>query len=232
MSVISRNDATAVRSGVFSTRSSRACLELAMGFVVVPLVIGLWLPPATWLPSLWLIALAAVWTLSRDAQSRPVRFCAPVNWQNARPIARRICLRFIMSAVVLATAMAIWAPAGLGDPLELHATQWIGFLVVYPLVSVFAQELLYRRYLFHRLQELNLSAGQVVWVSAIAFAAMHAIFRNEIAVGLTLIGGWFFSDTYRRTGSLRLVCLEHALYGNFVFAIGLWPFFSHDAVLM
>ena len=46
----------------------------------------------------------------------------------------------------------------------------------------------------------------------------------------SLIGGWFFADTYRRSGSLSLVCLEHTLYGSFVFAIGLWPFFSHALV--
>jgi hypothetical protein len=28
------------------------------------------------------------------------------------------------------------------------------------------------------------------------------------------------------TESLRLVCLEHALYGNLLFAASLWPFFS------
>jgi len=34
------------------------------------------------------------------------------------------------------------------------------------------------------------------------------------------------------TESLRLVCLEHALYGNLLFAASLWPFFSHEAVIM
>lgn len=57
---------------------------------------------------------------------------------------------------------------------------------------------------------------------------MHAIYRNLAAVGLTLIGGWFFADTFRRTESLRLVCL----YGNLLFATSMWPYFSHEAVIM
>jgi membrane protease YdiL (CAAX protease family) len=62
-------------------------------------------------------------------------------------------------------------------------------------------------------------------ISALIFAWMHLIFRNPLAVILTLVGGWFFAQTYARTRSLRLVCLEHALYGNLIFTIGLGEYF-------
>jgi hypothetical protein len=47
---------------------------------------------------------------------------------------------------------------------------------------------------------------------------------------LTLIGGWFFAETYARTRSMRLVWLEHALYGCLVFTIGLGDYFYHGNV--
>ena len=215
---------------VVSTRNSRIWLELAFTFVIVPIVLGVWVPPSLWMPSLWLIALAALWILSKDTTLQPLRLRGAVNWKDIKPVVRRVGMRFAISAVVLVTAMAIWAPTHLADPRALEAAQWIDLLILYPLLSVLAQEVLYRRCLFQRLRCLNVSDARIVWVSTLAFAAMHAIFRNEIAVALTLMGGWFFADTYRRSGSLSLVCLEHTLYGSFVFAIGLWPFFSHALV--
>ena len=59
---------------------------------------------------------------------------------------------------------------------------------------------------------------------------MHFIFRNPWALAFTLIGGLFFSQTYARTRSLRLVCFEHALYGNFMFTIGIGEFFHHSRI--
>ena len=42
---------------------------------------------------------------------------------------------------------------------------------------------------------------------------------------LLAVGGLMFANTYRRTNSLFLVSLEHALYGNTLFFIGLGWFF-------
>jgi uncharacterized protein len=229
--VIRRSPEVIVRTAALSTRRSALWLELVTVFAGLPIVIGWFVPPALWLPSLWLVAAISAWRSSRDG-SPPAGFWNSIDWQAARPQLRRIGLRFIASATLLVTVMTIVAPARLFDSPRPALTQWFAFLVLYPLLSVLAQEQLYRRYLFQRFRALNLSAGQIVWISALAFASMHAIYRNPAAVGLTLIGGWFFADTYRRTESLRLVCLEHALYGNLLFATALWPFFSHEAVIL
>jgi membrane protease YdiL (CAAX protease family) len=58
-------------------------------------------------------------------------------------------------------------------------------------------------------------------VSAFAFSYMHIVFRNPAAMGLTLIGGVLFAITYEDTESLIISIFEHALYGNFLFTIGL-----------
>jgi membrane protease YdiL (CAAX protease family) len=215
-----------------STRRSALWFELVTVFAGLPIVIGMFVPPALWLPSLWVVAAISAWRSWRDDGPRLDSLWAPIDPQTARAELRRIGMRFMASAALLVTVMAIVAPARLFDSTRPPLTQWFAFLVLYPLLSVLAQEQLYRRYLFQRFRDLNLSAVQTVWASALAFAAMHAIYRNVAAVVLTLVGGWFFADTYRRTESLRLVCLEHALYGNLLFATGLWPFFSHEAVIM
>ena len=58
---------------------------------------------------------------------------------------------------------------------------------------------------------------------------MNVIFRNWLAVVLCLIGGFLFSLTYQASGSLLLACLDHAIFGNFQFTIGLGEFFYHGA---
>lgn len=61
--------------------------------------------------------------------------------------------------------------------------------------------------------------------SVLAFSFLHVIFDNWIAVALTVPAGYLFTRTYRRTDSLLLASLEHALYGCAVFTTGLGRFF-------
>ena len=44
---------------------------------------------------------------------------------------------------------------------------------------------------------------------------------------LSGVGGVLFARTYLTSGSLAMAALEHALYGNFIFTIGLGEFFFH-----
>ena len=48
---------------------------------------------------------------------------------------------------------------------------------------------------------------------------------NELAVVLTLVGGWLFARTYLRTRSLLATAVEHAAYGCLLFTVGLGRWF-------
>jgi len=48
-------------------------------------------------------------------------------------------------------------------------------------------------------------------------------------VTLCILGGLLFSVTYQHTGSLLFTCLDHAIFGNFIFTIGLGQFFYHGS---
>jgi hypothetical protein len=96
--------------------------------------------------------------------------------------------------------------------------------VLYPLLSVVPQGLVWRVYFMHRYAPL-LGQGAAMWTAAIlAFAWAHIVFRNRIAVLLTGLGGALFAHTYRSTGSMLAADVEHALYGVGVFAFGLGKF--------
>jgi membrane protease YdiL (CAAX protease family) len=98
-------------------------------------------------------------------------------------------------------------------------------MVLYPLLSAFPQEAIYRAFLFHRYAPILKTGHARTWASVLAFSFLHIVFGNWVAVALTLPAGWIFARTYRTTGSLALASLEHAVYGCIVFTVGLGRFF-------
>lgn len=103
-------------------------------------------------------------------------------------------------------------------------------MVLYPLLSAYPQEIIYRGFLFTRYEPLFGSGMAMVVCSGLAFGFGHVIFLNTTAVALSTAGGMLFAFTYRRSRSLLIATFEHALYGCFVFTIGLGRFFYHGAI--
>lgn len=114
-----------------------------------------------------------------------------------------------------------------------NAHLWLLVMAFYPLISVTTQELIYRVFFFHRYaRALNGAAWLAIMVNALLFASMHAILfasRGSAfhwqAVIISLIGGAIFAYRYVKTRSLPAVWLEHALYGDLIFTVGLGRFF-------
>ena len=65
----------------------------------------------------------------------------------------------------------------------------------------------------------------MVCMSAIAFCFAHILFINWVAPILGLAAGIIFALTYQKTKSLIIVSIEHGLYGDVLFFIGLGWFF-------
>ena len=94
---------------------------------------------------------------------------------------------------------------------------------------MYPQELVFRAFVLERYRPLFGSGRGIAAASAVAFGFVHVIFGNLLAVGLSLIGGWLFARRYQRTRSLLATSIEHALYGQLVFTIGLGAYFYHGA---
>jgi|SaaInlStandDraft_4_1057021.scaffolds.fasta_scaffold27147_1 uncharacterized protein len=107
---------------------------------------------------------------------------------------------------------------------------WIGIVFLYPFLSVLPQEILYRSFFFHRYKALFKKRKQMIWFSAFSFSYGHIIFHSWIALFLTFVGGFYFATSYAKTKSLFFVCIEHSLYGIFLFTIGLGYFFHHEFI--
>ena len=98
---------------------------------------------------------------------------------------------------------------------------WIGILLVYTLISVWPQELIYRTFFFSRYENLFKSKKLFIFINAIVFCLAHLFFKNTLVLILTFIGGLIFGYTYLNTKSTLLVSIEHALYGNWLFTVGM-----------
>ena len=202
--------------------------EFLVLFLGVPLALffGLTtsLPP---LPILWTVAAYCLVVLLRDPGFDRRRL-----W-NGAPLRRQIPLILALFAVAAAFGALLvrhYAPSLFLVLLLANPRLWALAMIGYPLFSVYPQGLIYRAFFFHRYRALWPAApGAGSWililVSGITFALMHIVFHNWIALALTLPGGILFAIRYAKTRSLAASSVEHALYGCFLFTVGLGQFF-------
>ena len=100
-------------------------------------------------------------------------------------------------------------------------------MILYPIFSALPQEFIFCKFFFYRYKSIFKSDNNLVISSALFFAITHILFLNFIAPILSFIGGLLFANTYNKHRSLFLVSLEHGLYGNTLFFIGLgWYFWG------
>jgi membrane protease YdiL (CAAX protease family) len=142
---------------------------------------------------------------------------------------RAVLLRFLLLGMLLTLATRYAMPAQFLD-LPLHRpVLWVAIMLLYPLLSVWPQEVIFRRFLLHRYAPLFGARAGFIAASALAFGYTHIIFLNWIAVAMTAAGGAMFAYDYARYRRLGLACLEHSLYGCLVFTIGLGRYFYTGA---
>jgi membrane protease YdiL (CAAX protease family) len=142
----------------------------------------------------------------------------------------------VILAIFAVGALGIWVGARRFAPelewsfVRQQPVFWAVVMVAYPVLSVYPQGLLYRAFFFERYAGLFPGKWAMIVASAAAFAFLHIIFRNWLAVGLTFAGGLLFAERYAETGSLATSSFEHALYGCWLFTVGLGQYFYHGTV--
>jgi len=94
-------------------------------------------------------------------------------------------------------------------------------LLVYSLMSVWPQELIYRMFFINRYEAIFKSKALLIFINAIVFSLAHLFFRNTLVLVLTFIGGLLFGLSYLKFRSTTVVTIEHALYGNWLFTVGM-----------
>jgi CAAX protease family protein len=203
-------------------------LEFTAVFIVIPLLLYYRVLPNAPIPYLIALALVAWLVLARDPRfDRSHLLNAKAALRGLGPV----LLRCSVLCAILGVAVWRFAPNLLFSFVKANPGFWALVMLLYPLLSVYPQELIFRAYFFHRYQPLFGVGWVMIAASALAFGFVHIALGNWISVVLSAIGGLLFALTYHESGSLLLACIEHAYFGNFIFTIGLGPYFYHGTRL-
>src|SRR5262249_3302448 len=121
-------------------------VEWGLLFVVAPPIAGMALSSRSWLFILCTIAaMAALW-LAGENDFNLRHFWRGDSAEAERRQLKDVLLRFLVSAVgLLALTLALF-PEKLFEAPRAAPLQWATLLAVYPIISVYPQELLYRAF--------------------------------------------------------------------------------------
>jgi uncharacterized protein len=201
--------------------------EFVLLFVTVPLAV--FLPVAVnlpRLPMLWLAAGYCMAVLWRDPTFDRRQLWRLGTLEKQLP---QMLALFGAGVVVISALVRVYAPQLFLNLPRLHPGFWALVMVTYPIFSVIPQTLVYRTFVLHRYRPVFQPKGAppavLIFASAAAFALGHIVFHNWIAVALTFPGGMLFARHYLSSRSVGVSALEHALFGCFLFTIGLGQFF-------
>lgn len=206
-------------------------------FYLIPLILLLRDPTQSWviLVVFFAFSVGCFWWLRRDrARERrlprsaaiPSRALEPLwNGASARRAAAGILARFVVLGALVTLGVWLFMPERFLSFPRTAPEIWIRVMLLYPIISVVPQELIWRAFFFRRYRAIFSTPVTMILASAASFAFVHILLENAIAVALSLVGGVLFAWTYQRTRSLAAASLEHALYGCLVFTVGLGWFF-------
>ncbi|MBJ6367310.1 CPBP family intramembrane glutamic endopeptidase [Snuella sedimenti] len=128
-----------------------------------------------------------------------------------------------LAVIVVLTSCFVWFTNKemLFQVLFENALLWLFFVFVYSVFSVYPQELVYRTFYFQRYKVLFKNESLFVFLNAVVFALGHLFFKNNLVIVLTFLGGLLFAITFKKTKSTLLVSIEHAIYGSWLFTVGM-----------
>ena len=219
------------------TPRQKRFIEFASLFVAVPLLLRI-LPDiartfghSLWIPIIPFLLVMTGGVLFFLIKTQKFRFLDLVSLAQTQ---RRDWLFMIARFLFLATLLSVWSHADRPEVwlrLPRESTElWTLVVILYPLISVIPQGVLFRAFYTIRYASLFPVAFQTL-VGAAIFSFAHLPFGNAFALASTFIGGLMFLSSYKRTGSLLFSGIEHALYGDLLFTIGWGDYFFHAGTL-
>ncbi len=204
-------------------------LEFSLIFVGLPLAgYGLRADLNNWLlPALIILTAVCCLLLLTDPHFKRFRLTGLGEFSAVK---KRITTFFLVGALFSGVFYAIvnqdnWFSYPLHSP-----GRWLMLLVLYPLLSVLPQELIFRTYFFHRYKRIMPNKMVRVWVSALVFALAHLVYANWVALALSFIGGLMFAYTYAHSRSTMVCVLEHSAWGLWIFTLGLGSYLDSGAI--
>ena len=195
-------------------------IEMAGIFVGIPLLLSEESCPQLKSVTMLVVCIACFLVLLRDKTFDRSRFGLNGfrNW-------RALFMRFVIIAGCLALYTALAEPGRVLTMLRHNPARWALITLIYPVLSVVPQEIIYRTFYFHRYGSLFTDKKLSVIINAALFAFAHIFFGNRVAVIGAFAAGLIWATTYLGSRSLLVVSIEHALYGELAFTLGIGYYF-------
>lgn len=142
----------------------------------------------------------------------------------------KVALEILVIFIVLGGLLSYWAwessPSRFLYFPNARFDLWLKIMLLYPLVSVTTQEIIYRVFFFHRYGALFGDWRTVaITFNASLFAFSHIIFQSWPSIAISFVGGLLFAYRYDTSRSFWALFIEHSLYGNLIFTVGLGRYF-------
>jgi len=195
-------------------------LEFTLIFVSLPLL-GFFLRAylANWLiPALIILMAVCGMLLLSDPHFKRFRLTSLGQFSAVK---RRLFSFFFLGALFSGMFYGIMNQENWFSLPRNSFNDWLMLLLLYPILSVMPQELIFRTYFFHRYKRIMPSKTVRIIVSASVFALAHIVYANVLAVLLAFLGGLLFSYTYAQSRSTFVCVIEHSLWGLWMFTLGL-----------
>ncbi len=156
-----------------------------------------------------------------------LRFPDVVYW---KPFLKETIIK--LAIIIIVTGLYVFwvAPDKLFSVLIKKPGLWIMILFIYTFLSVWPQEIIYRTFFYERYKQLIKNKWLFIFINAILFSLAHLFLKSFLVQLLTFIGGLLFAYTYQKTKSTTLVSIEHAVYGNWLFTVGMGEMLAFPGV--
>ncbi len=179
------------------------------------------------IPTLVVMGIICLVILLRDKNFKRKQLWNPISF---KVFLKTVFLRFIVFAGIISVLVFFFYNRLFLSFPKHRFYLWLMVMVLYPLISVYVQEIIYRAFIFHRYKPIFNSETNLIIASAVSFGLVHVVFGNLIAPLMTTLGGFMFAYNYSKNRSTLCVCIEHGLWGDFIFTIGLGIHFYSGAI--
>ena len=192
-------------------------LEFFLLFIAVP--ISMALPFLIWIKlAIGLVGFVYVIFILLKIDNTKFSISKNINWN---VFWKQTLIKLI--GIIIITTLFLWFTNSedLFNVLFNKPKLWIFILFIYSFFSVYPQELIYRTFFFRRYSIIFKNQKLIIFINAIVFSLAHIFFRNTLVMILTFLGGLLFAITFIKTRSTLLVTIEHAIYGSWLFTVGM-----------
>ena len=191
--------------------------ELFILFIVFPIIITIDFP--IWIKLIMgSLGFCYVTYLLLKVERLQIKIKTVIKWKS---FWISTLLKFLF--IVIVTVLYVWFTdkIQLFNVVKSKPLLWVVILFVYSIFSVYPQEIIYRTFFFKRYRSLIRNEYVFIFINALVFSLGHIFFSNFLVMILTFFGGLLFAFTFSKTKSTVLVSIEHAIYGCWLFTVGM-----------